>query len=145
MATIAESLIAELQARIEAALVATEATVRRDHLTPVDRDATPLVDIVTGDDVPEASARGCFATRRLAVSVDVHVRSDGSYAAADPYLALIMAAVAPEPTAYPHNAGLEHGRIRRPRPEIADADALTVTMEFAFTYRARAWTLDQAA
>ncbi len=143
--TIAEDLIAEFRARIEAALVATEATVRRDHLTPITRDATPMVDIVTGDDVPEASARGCFTTRRLGVSVDVHVRSDGSYAAADPYLLAIMEAVAPEPTAYLHNAVLEHGRIRRPRPEIADADALTVTMEFAFTYRARAWTLDEAA
>lgn len=143
--SIAEDLIAEFKARIEAALAATEATVRRDHLTPLDRDATPMVDIVTGDDVPDAAARSCFTTRRLNVGVDVHVRSDASYAAADPYLVAIMAAVAPEPTAYPHNAGLEHGRIRRPRPEIADSDALTVTMEFAFTYRARAWTLDEAA
>ena len=143
--TIAEDLIAEFRARIEAALVATEATVRRDHLTPITRDATPMVDIVTGDDVMTDASRGCITFRRLNVGVDVHVRSDGSYAAADPYLAAIMAAVAPVPTAYPHSADLEPGRIRRPRPEIADADALTVTMEFTFTYRARAWTLDEAA
>ncbi len=145
MSSIAEDLIVEFKTRIDAALAATEATVRRDHLTPIARDAAPMVDIVTGDDVPDTSGRSCFTTRRLTVGVEVNVRSDASYGAADPYLIAIMAAINPEAAAYPHSATLELGRIRRPRPEIADADSLTVLMEFAFIYRARAWTLDVAA
>lgn len=144
MSTIAEDLIAEFTARVRAALAATEATVRRDHLTPISREAAPMVDIVTGDDLPEQTRGGCFTTRRLAVNAEINVRSDQSYAAADPYLMAILAAVNPEALPYPQGGGLEFARVRRPRPEIADADALTVVMEFTFVYRVVPWTLDQA-
>ena len=144
MSSIAEDLIAEVLARLVAVPVIAETDrIRRDHLTPVTRDLAPSVNVVTGDDIPDAGKNACTVARTLYFAVEVDVRADATYAAADPIMVAIMAALDPDAESYPHSALLKPGRIRRPRPTIADLDALRVVMEFEFSYRSQLWTLDQ--
>lgn len=120
------------------------ANIRRTHRTVVTRANAPAVHLVDGTDTPGGLHGDCYTDRELGFTVRVFERDDDAYTSVDAMKRQVMARLHPESTAYaayPHNGVLKAGRIT-PDQEIADQDALTVDMEFSFSYKAASWSLE---
>lgn len=144
MASIAETLMREVLARLKAApvIVVTD-NIRRDHRTTLPREKAPAVHLIDGSETPIPGKNDCFVNDSLVFTVAIFVRNDSGYAAADPLKIAVMAALDPA-TAYTSTPlgtpDLLRGRITSAQ-EIADADALRVDMEFTFKFQAPLWGL----
>lgn len=141
--SIAEQLVAHVAARLRDLPEApSDEHVRRDHLTPAEKEECPLIDIQMGDDIPEgkATANLCEQNRKLSIDIAVQVRSDEANTTADPIVSAIYAAMNPT-TPYPFKARITDRGIRRPKPEIADQDALEVVLGFDLSYTCAPWEL----
>lgn len=131
----------DVVARLRAApaVITNTANIRRDHRTVISRDEAPTVHVIEGDATATATTRDCFRNWELEFTIAVFVRADAGYAAAEPIMIRIMAALDPS-VAYPGSADLIPNSIRKEQ-EIADADALRVDMRFVFKYRTALWAL----
>lgn len=140
MATIAEVLMGEVKTRLVAI---PDATTRRDHLTPTLRDFGSVINLEMGDDRPE-KITSCEEHRLLKFDVCVVVRSDAVYDVSDPLVLAVHAALNPGVDGgYSFGARLTQKEIRRPKPDIADKDALEVKMSYEFRYVCAQWALDK--
>lgn len=136
MASIAETLMCEVLARLEAIAVT---RVRRDHRTVLPLESAPSIHLIDGAETPQPSKNDCYVKVELTFTVAIFVRNDAGYAAADPLKIAVMA-VLDSATPYTHSPSLLRGRITSVQ-EIADNDALRVDMEFTFKYQAPLWGL----
>jgi hypothetical protein len=133
---LAEAVLARLW---EADVIENLDAIRRDHRTVVDRAGAPAVHVIDGDEDPGKAAQGCRCDVTFSFTVSVFVRADAGFAAADPIVCAVMAALDPA-VSYGDGIELRRGRISRDQ-EIADADSLRTDMEFEFRYTTDAWQL----
>lgn len=145
MSSIGEGLMQNVLARLEGSpslmLGAQNVNVKRSHRTPVPRDEAPMVHLVDGDDLPKGRADGeCRTARTKHFSVDVFVRDDQGVTVADPLIVEVQSRLHPRVLpAYPGN--LRMGPIRVDE-EIADGDAIRVTLNYECDYNTTGWALD---
>lgn len=145
-ATIADDLIEEVVARLRAyspAIVADTESIRADHRTRVAADECPRIHVIPGTETPKGGGRGCRVDVTFGFRVVIFVRDDAGYAAAALLKVPVMAALDSTSAAYGHKARLTPGRIVSDQ-EIADADSLSVEMEFEFRFERTDWRLDDA-
>lgn len=129
------------QRAVTAAVIADTDKIRCEHLTPVTAKEAPVVDFEMGDDLPQ-SGKICEKERRLQFEVCIQVRNDASNGAADEIITAVLSALDPTVAPYPAGARLGFYAIRRPKPEIADADVTEVRIEFEARYTCAGWALD---
>lgn len=143
MASIAEGVMVAVLARLQDDPPLAP-DVRRKHRTVVDRDHSPAIHLIDGQDVPTDQKTDCRTDREKSFTVRYFRRDDAGAASADPTVVAIHARLDPvHPTyqAYPGDAVLTQGSIV-PGEEIADADAVWIDMEYKFAYRTGGWTLE---
>lgn len=145
MSSIAESLMQNVLARLEGSpslmLGAQNVNVKRSHRTPVPRDEAPMVHLVDGDDIPGGKREGgCRTERTKHFSIDIFVRDDAGVTVADPLIVEVHNRMNPDfAPAFPGILRMEPVRVDE---EIADGDAVRVTLGYECHYTTTGWALD---
>jgi len=117
--------------------------IRSSHRIPVSREQAPAVHVKVDGISEPRSGRGCVQ-RDLSMVVAIVVRDDEALDAADPLLQAVIARLASDSVvapAYPAGVRVKLGRAYV-NEESADADAMRIDIEYAFTFSAGEESLD---
>lgn len=134
--TIAERLRADVLSRMKTPtlLDVKSTSVRRSHLTEVDRQAAPAIYVIEGADEPVQDGKSSRCPRRrLSLTVRLILRDDAGTSKADPYLIEILRRLDDETRTYGEGVTAELGRIA-PDQDVADKDVVDIGIDLTLTY-----------